>query len=866
MSKLSKLIYHPKLFFRDAWKKRFTKNLLTSIPGVTKQSIAKKQSNQIDIFNEVVELANHHNVNTIKIGLEYIWPYLRNHMWIHLNFFAIGKSQRDVNPLLVYGGHYSQFSKSYRRDVINNEQAIEIESIPEESNDFLFVFNVNGSEELIHDEKIYHRLTDPLLEAAQKLGKTKKIGFIKNGRVQILSMQYHHEAQLILPPTYYKTGYTHNLFLQQKIFKDRSEHAPSFLMTGNSLTSLIDHAMFTREYYLELLKRLSPKVICFYAFHYNAPLISAADELGILTVDLQHGLQVGWNPLYNNWDELPASGYQALPDYFAVWGEKEYNNILKTFHSKKHKPIYMGSPWLKKIEEFSNPLSPHIVNSLNKFDTKILIIMQNQKTIPKLFLDIIKNTNNDILWVIRHHPNCTPFTENDFKPNSIQNEAYESNDELALSLQNNILIDKEIDNILFNELFKHIDIAISEGSALALEATYFGVKNIITSEMGKENYKQEIEDGVFFYMEHADQFTDILNKINTNNMQKNNKYGFKDVDTKKFMAQLLEEAKKKKEKHNLAQKTKKKQNLPLLKLEETVENMFNLIEDNNIHAAVDIFYSVRKILNQTPNIKELYAYEQDIWKKEAKVFKRKIQNTFKHTENDIVIIGDSLQLPRPLETQASNYGIDKTTTYKMNKNGLKTITWGQRFLTTQKLIDNWDLMVEDIRDKHLVIHLGLNDCAPRIFLEEQRLSLREYPREVNSRIVDFGRVYRKEIIENQKEHCYVPFKDFKRNILSIATKAEEASVKSLTFINIINFLDSHEKDSPGSQQISKKYNKELLSLKKKYNFIDVINLNDIVHEIGFSECVLEDNMHLSHFGHEVLATKLEERIQLQCIQ
>jgi len=859
MSKFSKLIHDPKLFFQDAWKKRSIKTpQLESL----QQTQRTQQTQQIAIFNEVVELANHHNVNTMKIGQEYIWPYLRNHMWIHLNFVAIGKGKKEINPLLVYGGHYSQFTKSYRNNILKDNRVIEIDSIEEEKIDFLFVFNVNGSEELIHDEKIYHRLTDPLLEEAEKIGKCKKIGFIKNGRVKIPDMPYHHTTKLVLPPTYYKSGYTHNLHVQQKIFQDRADNAPSFFLTGKFLTSLVDHAMFTREYYIDLLKRLSPKIIFFYAYHYNAPLISAADSLGILTVDIQHGLQVGWNPLYNNWDELPASGYQALPDYFAVWGEKEYRNILKTFHSKKHKPIYMGSPWLNKIEEFSTSLSPHVINRFNKFETTILIIMQNQKTIPKLFLDIINKTSNDILWIIRHHPSGGKFTISDFRPNTSKINI----DDEVLSPYDNIFIDNEIDNILFNELFKHVNIAISEGSALALEATYFGVKNIVTSKMGQENYRQEIEDSVFFYLESADDFEGILEKIKTQDMMKNNRYGFKDVDLKVFMTQLLEESKKKKEKYNTIRQVTKNIDLPISELEDTVEDMFNLIDENNINEAVNKFYKVRKILEKTPNIKELYAYEQDIWKKEAKVFKRKIQNTFKHTENDIVIIGDSLQLPRPLETQASNYGIDKTTTYKMNKNGLKTITWGQRFLTTQKLIDNWDLMVEDIRDKHLVIHLGLNDCAPRIFLEEQRLSLREYPREVNSRIVDFGRVYRKEIIENQKEHCYVPFKDFKRNILSIATKAEEASVKSLTFINIINFLDSHEKDSPGSQQISKKYNKELLSLKKKYNFIDVINLNDIVHEIGFSECVLEDNMHLSHFGHEVLATKLEERIQLQCIQ
>ncbi len=146
--------------------------------------------------------------------------------------------------------------------------------------------------------------------------------------------------------------------------------------------------------------------------------------------------------------------------------------------------------------------------------------MQNQTKIPQLFLDIIEETDNDVLWIIRHHPKGERYKAKDF------------------SKTKNILIDDEIDIVLFNELFKHTTISISEGSSLAIESSYFGVQNLIISEMGKDNYYYEIENEIFYYLDNANDFKKIMKKIQAKKANSIN--SFKDIDTKDFLEHLLE--------------------------------------------------------------------------------------------------------------------------------------------------------------------------------------------------------------------------------------------------------------------------------------------------------------------------------------
>jgi hypothetical protein len=478
-----------------------------------------------------------------------------------MNFVAVGKvSWRNIKAISLQNGHFSQVPLNYRKKIKKEYEIKEISELDGIQADFLFVISMNSTEQVEIESKTYHRITDPFYEEALKISTALKIEIVKTASPSIEKWHnYFHKSLLIFPPLIQKVGYSSFFKYDSRFFMMFKKYVPSLnLSSAAQLEGIVNYEMHTRDYYIEIFKKLKPKVVCLYAFHYNAPLISAANDLGILTVDLQHGLQVGWNPLYNNYDELPIDGYQALPDMFAVWGQKEYENIISTFKSAKHRPIYMGSPWLRKIKIFKSSLPNEIINKLNTSKIKVLIILQNISRIPTLFLEIMEKSNNDILWIVRHHPKGERYTAKDF------------------STTKDILIDEEIDKVLFSELFQHVDIAISEGSALSSEASYFGVKNIITSPMGLENYAYEISKGFFYYLDNADKFDEILHQIQ-NEEQANVYNGYVDVETVDFLNELLEASEYKRERKIVISNTNLQDALEL-EISETAQKMYHEVK------------------------------------------------------------------------------------------------------------------------------------------------------------------------------------------------------------------------------------------------------------------------------------------------
>ena len=815
-----------------------------------------------DYFDEVTIFTQQYDVNSLMLNDKKIWTYLRHNLWIHLNFVAIGKENwRNVSSVHIYNSHRIQIPESYRIEAVDKYGAMELEDLNEKDEaEVLFFVLMNSGEQVQMDSGIYHRVTDPFFEVASQLTTVKKIELVKSATPSISkNKDFIHPATILLPPIIEKSGYSEGLDYNRNLFNVMKQFMPSLnTLSESALKKIIDYDMNIKDFYTEIFKIVKPKIVFLYAFHYNAPMIEAADELGILTVDIQHGLQVGWNPLYTNYDEMPPEGYSQIPDYFAVWGEKEYQNILESFPSEKHQPIYMGAPWLEKIKTFPVSFSKDVLDILqsDSYDKRILIIMQNQTNIPQTFIDIIEETKNDkILWIIRHHPKGERYLQEDFSKDNI-----------------NILVSDEIDKVLFSELFKYVDITISEGSALAIEASYFGVTNIVTSVMGSDNYKKEINDEVFYYLDHSSSFRNILNKIENNKGKNDTSHLFKKTDTTKFIKDLLKAAD---EKRHLKSKIDKKTKSNLRNIKNNVEaNILAHLEKANYLAknheianAMIAFKDLRNILLELPTAKDEYVKEEMLWIKDARVFQRKIRDKFNILPNDedIILIGDSLILPRPLETKNVNFGMTRSYAYMFNYNsvGLSLLPWAQRYLTTTKLLNQWGTLVRNLEGKHLVIHLGINDSAERIFSEEQRTAMAALTPELKKAVLEFGKVYRKDIIKSQDNYSYVPIDEFEKNIKEIVKKSLDGGAKSLTFIKIIPFPQSHEMNSPGSIENCKRYNAVFDAVAKESDKIEVIDTKSTLDNVKKHSGVLSDNVHLSIPGHRTLATAIFSKLSIE---
>ena len=457
--------------------------------------------NSIDYFKELISLKNKYNVNSIKMGDEYIWPYVRNRLWIQLYGLGNGNfARKHIEPTSIQRGSVKDLTFKHRKQLKSKYDVKELYEFTDSelSADFLFFTVINAAEQVkLDNEKIYHRITDPFYEVAKRIGTAKKIEIMRVKTKSIeKSKKYYHKVIYIFPPFIYKSGYFNKIKFGT-FLSNLKKYIPSLVHNGEEMRAHIDWELHTRDFYIELLKKAKPKVIFLNGYHYHAPLISAAHHLNIKSVDIQHGIQVGWNPLYNDWSEMPKEGYQALPDYFFVWSKKEFYSIQKVFKGLKHTPIIVGYPWLDRQLELTKSLDSSYIEKFSKYKIRVILALQRQPQVPKIYKDLISNSTNDILWIVRHHPKGNKFKIKDFSE----------------EINNDIIINDYIDNISLPQLFKYTDIVISEGSTVAAEADYAGLYNFIFSKKGKGNYIKEINNGSFFFLNNYKDFYSIIKEL-----------------------------------------------------------------------------------------------------------------------------------------------------------------------------------------------------------------------------------------------------------------------------------------------------------------------------------------------------------------
>ncbi|MCV6604160.1 MAG: hypothetical protein OIF34_02575, partial [Porticoccaceae bacterium] len=223
--------------------------------------------------------------------------------------------------------------------------------------DFLFFTNLRGTEQTRIDGRIYNRITDPVFEVARTLGSAKKVEVIKS--VGEIWPHREHDVELLLPPLLRKVGYAALTDYPKDFFARVDKLLPEAKFNEKHYNDCVEWFFHQRDYYLQLLQQYRPKVVFFVGFDYHYALVCAAKELGIETVDLQHGVQAGWSPVYNHWQAVPQQGYSLLPDTFWVWGEYDAGKIRETFgHMPKSagnhpescgvRALVGGFPWLDR--------------------------------------------------------------------------------------------------------------------------------------------------------------------------------------------------------------------------------------------------------------------------------------------------------------------------------------------------------------------------------------------------------------------------------------------------------------------------------------------------------------------------------------
>ena len=338
------------------------------------------------------------------------------------------------------------------------------------------------------DEKKYNPLAQGWLEL-----------FTNNTQCSIYEFDHEDFNQLLL--RYQRKNFPiviENL-ISSNLIHDIQNSIPSSLIESlrfdlEKIITDIVLILSCRDIFLLLLKKSNVKKVFYTVFYhpYSFALALASQNLGLDSIEIQHGMEGEFSPLEIDYNCIPKMGYNLLPKYFWLWGNTSYER-RKCYDGTPHKRFVGGNPTtfqhLKKINREIN----------SKTEKKILFALQPiEEPIPQFIFDLMNNTKYQYLnWKLRMHPRMF-----DLMDEYLEKFSSFSNVEIKKSSSESLL-----DSMLDSQF------VISCWSTVLYEAASLGIPSIVINKNGKSIMESDIENGDLQYADKKDEFLNIINSL-----------------------------------------------------------------------------------------------------------------------------------------------------------------------------------------------------------------------------------------------------------------------------------------------------------------------------------------------------------------
>ncbi len=516
MSKLTKLMRDPAAFVEDSRVTRWarSKSRLAWISrhiGSANSLSGRAAFTDLDAAAQLFKFRDAMPVNAIRYGDLRLWPALRSFLWVRLAHAT--KGSRKVSSVNPY--RYS-IEKAWRQSYKEDLEIGELDALPEAEVDFLFFTNLRGTEQTLLNGLIYNRITDPIFEAACKVGRAAKVEFIRG--VGQVSLGRTHTPHFVLPSVTRQIGHFFHVEAPGNLLKVMSDKVPAAQVNRAALVDCIEWFFHARSLFARVLRKIRPRIVLFIGYDHYMPLILAVRDAGLMSVDLQHGVQAGWSPLYNDWREIPPAGYDLLPDVFWVWGDDDADNIRRVFGSR-HRAVVGGFPWLRRVAP-ADRLDLREHSAIQSGERIGLITLQDQLVFPQLFRDIVHATRGDIRWFVKRHPKFP---------------------KIDVSGVTDAVISSEVEAEPFRSLAAQADVHLTECSTAVVEADFEGVVNFVSGRQGAANYRRAIARGHVFHVDTVSEFMHALARVPSARRDGHREL-VRDVDPCSVLQGLLEES------------------------------------------------------------------------------------------------------------------------------------------------------------------------------------------------------------------------------------------------------------------------------------------------------------------------------------
>ena len=259
-------------------------------------------------------------------------------------------------------------------------------------------------------------------------------------------------------------------------------------LSSESLEKWAEKVKRNKDFFTKVFEKTKPEKIIFlsyYGYDDLAAAILAANDLGIKTIDFQHGPQTNVHMAYSSWTKLPDTFYNTMPLEYWTWDKESKKNIEEW----TQKSEYLN------VKIFGHPYLSYFRNEILKSDSvkEIMFSLQTlplREMLPGVILNLIRGSN--LKWIFRMHP------RSNF---SIQElDSFLSNHDIPKKLY-------KIEDSTNSPLPKSLAGArlhVTNFSGCVIEAGLLGIPSVIIHESGREMFKNYIDNKNVFYLNRQD--------------------------------------------------------------------------------------------------------------------------------------------------------------------------------------------------------------------------------------------------------------------------------------------------------------------------------------------------------------------------
>lgn len=280
------------------------------------------------------------------------------------------------------------------------------------------------------------------------------------------------------------------------------------ILNFNFLLKQVSYIKKTKTYFKNIFKRCGTKLVvtrCWYGIERMA-LCTAAKEMGIHVVDVQHGVAGGAeHHIYCQWKKMPAEGYELVPDVFWCNSEADADAIRQWNNADLHTKVIVGG---RSLQLFWNSYKGKELLShyMEQFRSKVAL-PDNAKVVLFSLQTLNKNTerypewlpnfiaeHDEFFWLIRRHP-MMDETQKDFlgKIEKISNVNVEEASSYPLDV-----------------VLEFSDVHVTMFSTVAMEAAEHGVATVFLAD--SRDFSAVVSKEYIFHGLSYDTLYDSLNK------------------------------------------------------------------------------------------------------------------------------------------------------------------------------------------------------------------------------------------------------------------------------------------------------------------------------------------------------------------